>query len=206
MSPSRYSKKKKSSFHLKLSRSYIALLVGVGLALLFSASGFAFAASKETHDTFCSSCHTQPESTFYQRSIDSKPVDLASVHKEKGTRCIDCHSGIGLFGRLQAELLGAHNALAFYSHTAVQPAALTRPISDGSCLKCHQRVVAQAADRNNHFHVFLSRWQNQDPNAASCVSCHQAHVTDVDASIQYMNRDRAIQVCEACHQVLGGGE
>jgi hypothetical protein len=106
--------------------------------------------------SFCASCHTQPESTFFQRSVDTQPVDLASIHKADNTRCIDCHSGKGVTGRIRAELLGAHNALAFYTRTAVQPAKLTRPIGDDSCLKCHQNVTTQR-DRNNHFHGFLAR-------------------------------------------------
>jgi nitrate/TMAO reductase-like tetraheme cytochrome c subunit len=81
-------------------------------AMLLTASGFAFAYTQEEHDTFCSSCHTQPESTFYQRASGAQAIDLASFHKAKGTRCIDCHSGAGLTGRMQAELLGAHNTLA----------------------------------------------------------------------------------------------
>jgi len=52
--------------------------------------------------------------------MDTQPVDLASAHKADNTRCIDCHSGKGVTGRIRAELLGAHNALAFYTRTAVQ--------------------------------------------------------------------------------------
>jgi nitrate/TMAO reductase-like tetraheme cytochrome c subunit len=64
------------------------------------------------HDQFCASCHTQPESIFFQRSTGALAVDLASFHTTQKTRCIDCHSGPGLFGRMQAELLGARNASA----------------------------------------------------------------------------------------------
>ena len=169
------------------------------------ASGFTFAATQEQHDAFCSSCHTQPESTFYQRSLETQTVDLASFHKVKNTRCIDCHSGVGVVGRIEAELLGAHNALAFYTRTAVQPAKLTRPIGDESCLKCHQDVAARQ-DMNNHFHVFLARWQAQDPKAATCVSCHQGHSTDGDSQIMFLNQAITQAVCEACHASLAAGE
>ena len=116
------------------------LLIVAGVALLFTAGGFSFAASKETHDSFCASCHTQPESTFYQRS-QTQPSDLASYHTTQNTRCIDCHSGVGIMGRLFAELMGASNALKFYTHTAVQPAVVLYPIGDDHCLKCHQNVI-----------------------------------------------------------------
>jgi nitrate/TMAO reductase-like tetraheme cytochrome c subunit len=144
------------------------LLIACGVALLFTAGGFSFAATKETHDNFCASCHTQPESTFYQRSIAAQAVDLASIHTAKSVRCIDCHSGVGVIGRIQAEMLEAHNALAFYTGTAVQPAILTKPVGDDSCLKCHQNVTFDRS-RNNHFHAFLARWQAVDPNASTLL-------------------------------------
>lgn len=181
------------------------ILAGAGVAALLAVSGFTFAASRETHDSFCASCHTQPESTFYQRSITNPPVDLASAHKAEQTRCIDCHSGIGVFGRMGAELLGAHNALAFYTRTAVQPAVLTKSIGDANCLKCHQDVTAQAPEINNHFHVFLFRWQAADPNAAHCVSCHGGHTTEGSADTRFMSDATVRPQCEACHQALGEG-
>jgi predicted CXXCH cytochrome family protein len=180
----------------------VAILIVLGVAVLLTASGFTFAATKEGHDAFCASCHTQPESTFYQRSQDAQPVDLASFHTAKQTRCIDCHSGEGVTGRVSAELLGAHNALAFYTHTAVQPAKLTQPFGEGSCLKCHQNIF-DLQNFNNHFHVFLGRWQAADPNAATCTSCHGGHATDGNAQAMYLNETSTRQVCQDCHQVLG---
>lgn len=47
----------------------LAVLLGLFvLGVVFAVGGFAFAASQETNDSFCASCHTQPESTFVQRS------------------------------------------------------------------------------------------------------------------------------------------
>jgi hypothetical protein len=183
----------------------LAIFLAVGLAVLLTATGFTFAATQEQHDTFCASCHTQPESTFYQRSIDTQPVDLASAHKSKGINCIDCHSGAGIQGRVGAELLGARNAAALYTGTAVQPAPLTHPIGDVNCLKCHQQIT-NGRGRNNHFHAFLSRWQAADPKAATCVGCHEGHATDGTAQLAYLNETRARAVCEACHSALGGGD
>jgi len=180
-----------------------ALLV---LGIVLAGSGFAFAATQESQDTFCASCHTQPESTFFQRETAAQPSDLASAHTAKQTRCIDCHSGVGVTGRVGAELLGAHNALAWYTHAAVQPAKLTVPIDDANCLKCHAQVTTNRG-RNNHFHYFLARWQAVDPNAATCVTCHAGHATDGDASIAFLNQQHTEAVCQACHNAVGeGGE
>jgi hypothetical protein len=192
----------------KPSRLIPVLIPIAVLIVLLASSGFAFAAVQESRDIFCASCHTQPESTYYQRSLDiqsqnAQPVDLASMHQTKATRCIDCHSGAGLFGRLSAEMLGARNAALFYSGRAVQPAKLTVPIGDNNCLKCHQVVTGQTT-RDNHFHGFLSRWQAADANAAGCVSCHGGHTTDGTPDTGFMNTQTVTAVCEACHAVLQG--
>jgi nitrate/TMAO reductase-like tetraheme cytochrome c subunit len=202
-------------------RRLILVLAGiVALGILLAAGGFVFAASQETHDPFCGSCHTQPESTFLQRSTDAQAVDLASYHTTQKTRCIDCHSGPGILGRMRAELLGAHNALAWYAHTAVQPAKLTVPIRDANCLKCHQAVTqrgytpkqsvtiggefgrGEEEARTNHWHEFLARWQAAAPNAGTCTSCHPGHSTDGTAQTGFENTQTTQSVCEACHRVL----
>jgi hypothetical protein len=179
-------------------------LAAFGLAVLATVGGFAFAASQEQRDSFCASCHTQPESTYFQRSVAAAAIDLASAHTVKATRCIDCHSGAGVSGRVQAELLGAHNALLFITKTAVQPAKLTKPIGDENCLKCHQTTIAQAGSEQ-HFHAFLARWQAADPNAATCVSCHTGHNTDGTTDTLFMNVQNLQTECQACHQALGAG-
>lgn len=181
------------------------LAIGVVVILALSVSGFAFGASQEQHDSFCASCHTQPESTFYQRSTAGSPTDLASAHTPKNVNCIDCHSGSGIAGRVGAEMLGARNAALWYSHTAVQPAKLSVPIADDNCIKCHAEVL-NTSGMQNHFHSFLTRWQAADPNAAKCVSCHTAHNTDVVAGEAFINETTVSAECQACHGVLGGGE
>jgi nitrate/TMAO reductase-like tetraheme cytochrome c subunit len=194
----------KSKGKSRNSAALIALGGGLAVILLLAASGFAFAANKESKDSFCASCHTQPESTYVQRSVETPPVDLASAHTSKGTRCIDCHSGSGVFGRMGAEMMGARNAIAWYTHTATQPSHQTMPVSDENCLKCHQEVTARR-DMNNHFHAFLSRWQAVDPKAATCVSCHGGHTTGGVADQRYMNVPNVQAECEACHNAIGEG-
>ena len=191
-------------------------------ALLAVAGGFAFVANQESHDSFCSSCHTQPETVYYQREVAGQPVDLASFHTTQNTQCIACHSGQGVLGRISAELQGTHNAFLWYTGRAVQPAVSTEPIGDGNCLKCHQAVtqrgyIAQEQislpgvngggreheeGRTNHWHEFLSRWQAVDSNAGTCASCHAGHATSGSTQTGFMNAQNVQQVCNACHRVL----
>jgi nitrate/TMAO reductase-like tetraheme cytochrome c subunit len=204
----------------KSARFLPVILIGLAVVVLLTAGGFAFAATQESNDAFCASCHTQPETTFFQHSTASQPVDLASFHTTKSDRCIDCHSGQGIGGRVQAELLGALNAFKWYSGTAVQPAVLIYPISDQNCLKCHADVTQQGftskesitvagvnnsgrgEGRNNHWHQFLSRWQAASATAGSCVDCHSGHAGGGSIQSGFMTSQPVTNTCNACHQVL----
>ncbi len=197
--------KKHVQFRLPIHISRTVLLLVAAGIFIFIVGSFSVAASMEEHDSFCASCHTQPETDFYGRSLAANPIDLASFHTTKQTRCIECHSGVGIPGRASAIMLGARNAVAFYTRTAKQPAPLTVPVGDDHCVKCHASVY-DSTDFNNHFHNFLPRWQAADPNtAASCVDCHSAHTTDGDAQAAFLSQAKTDQVCQSCHQALGGG-
>jgi hypothetical protein len=188
-----------------ISRAWPMALVTAAVMLVLSAASMAVGASLEEKDTFCASCHSQPESTYYQRSTASSPVDLASAHKSKTVKCIDCHSGAGFGGRMQAFYVGGGDLLHWITRTAIQPAPLIHPIPDGNCTKCHGATEA-TQDFNRHFHAFLPRWQAVDQNAARCVNCHTAHPTDGDPGIVFLNQTHTEAVCSACHQALRGGE
>jgi nitrate/TMAO reductase-like tetraheme cytochrome c subunit len=207
------------------------LLILAAVGILFTAGGFVFAATQESHDAFCASCHSQPETSFVANAQASQAVDLASYHTSQKTRCIDCHSGQGITGRMAAELMGARNALKWYTGTAVQPAPLTIPISDANCLKCHSDVTQRGftpketitvpgirggeeggfGERGpGHWHTFMARWQAATPTAGTCVSCHSGHAQGESAQAGFMNSQNVQQTCDACHQVLrregeGGG-
>ena len=212
--------KKKKPFPVLIA---LAALFAVGV--LLAVGGFAFAANQESHDPFCASCHTQPESTFLARSQAAAAVDLASYHTSQKALCINCHSGPGLNGRLQAELLGARNAFKFFTGTAVQPAVLIYPIGDANCLKCHSTVTQRGyvpqtqmtapagvgggeGERGGlgHWHQNLARWQTADPAAAKCVTCHPGHDTSGDPQNGSLKAAAVQQVCNACHRVLRGGD
>jgi cytochrome c553 len=78
------------------------------------------------------------------------------------------------------------------------------PITDAHCLKRHSDVV-ESQTFQNHFHAVLNKWQAQSPSAASCVSCHESHVTDGAAEIGYLNETRTTVVWQACHTFVGRG-
>lgn len=177
----------------------VALLFVLGLATMFTATQF------ENHNSFCASCHTEGEQTFYNQSLASAPVDLASFHELKNaSRCIDCHTGQGIIGRFQGLMAGASDLVSYFSGHYPQPAVQDNPLADENCLKCHV-TVAQNQDMNNHFHVFLAQWQQVDSNAASCVACHNGHNLNGDVKISYLNATDTTLICQKCHAVLRQG-
>lgn len=182
----------------------IVLVAILAIVIIVPTTAMGVSFQMEDRDSFCASCHTQPEETYYQRSIASTQVDLASAHKIKSVRCIDCHSGAGLSGRLGAIYVGTGDLVRWVTHTARQPAPVLYPIHDGNCLKCHAATPA-TQDFNRHFHAFLSKWQAIDPNAAGCVDCHTSHTTDGDPSLGFLQQERTVAVCQRCHQAVGAG-
>ena len=66
----------------------IAVVVG-GASVV---TGLAYAAHIENNDAFCASCHTQPESQYYQRAL-APPVDLASAHSERASNAFSATAG-----------------------------------------------------------------------------------------------------------------
>lgn len=180
----------------------VAALLAIGVVL--AGGGLASAIQVENHDAFCASCHTEPETQYYQRSL-AAPVDLASAHKAKDIACIQCHSGPGTSGRLQAiSSVAAPDLLAYLGGNYHKPAVVTVPIGDDHCLKCHPDV-SRGEDFNNHFHAFLPRWQAQAPqDAATCIDCHQAHTTGGLPDVAFLQEAHTVAVCQRCHDAIRG--
>ena len=120
--------------------------------------------------------------------------------------------------------MGARNAFKWFTGTAVQPAVAQTPISNESCLKCHQTIMNKGfaaketiaipgssggrreAGRPNHWHEFLPRWQAASANAATCVTCHSGHAMTGTAQNGFMDNQTVQAACDACHQAIRRGE
>ena len=170
----------------------------------------------EETDTFCGSCHTQPETTYLERMTKAvetaSVVDSASSHQSRhgasatSIHCIDCHSGEGLGGRVTAIFEGAGNAVRYVTRTMVQPGKLRAAMPDENCIKCHAEVVQAESykGKNNHYHYFLERWRAAAPDAAAkCAECHFGHNDTGDPTVQYLVVAKTEAVCTRCHNTLG---
>ncbi|HSB88662.1 MAG TPA: cytochrome c3 family protein [Anaerolineales bacterium] len=178
-------------------------LIGATFALSAAGATVAYAAHLENRDSFCASCHTQPETKFYEQSL-AAPVDLATSHAAQQVTCIQCHSGAGVTGRLAAmTTVALPDLLAYRSGKYHDPAVTTMPVSDDHCLKCH-RGVESNRDFNNHFHAFLPLWQARaGRQAAGCVDCHSSHGPGGDPQMAYLSQSVAEAVCQRCHAFAG---
>lgn len=185
------------------------------LIALFSLAALLAASGLESHDPFCASCHTRPESEYFARSI-AVPTDLASSHAKASnpTRCIDCHSGPGIEGRLLSFSQGAKDLMAYVLGEYDQPAQSQNPLGDLGCTKCHPHGHGDGSIPLNgsllsksHYHRedYLSEWRGRDPDPrGTCSVCHVAHIQspmhDPMAIVQVVVN----AACEDCHSALSG--
>lgn len=184
----------------------IPIVIVVGLVVLII-GGFTVGMSLEDHNSFCGSCHTQPETTFLQQATQDPPANLASFHiSQKNVRCVDCHSGGGLTGRPIALIHGLFNGIKLWTGHAVQPGKLYGNLPVSNCLKCHADYIAKASSQggptSGHWHYYLAQWEKIDTTAAVCASCHAGHKTNGDPAFSFLNRGDITTVCENCHAKL----
>jgi len=194
---------------VRLQKPLVFVLIA-GALLTIIGLGFVALTRVEENDAFCASCHSQPEAAYFGRAQSSAAIDLASAHamlahtkpQLANTRCIDCHAGPGLMGRVSSVSLGARDAIRWFSGTSIQPAQQTTSINDANCLKCHADTP-NANSFDQHFHATLARWQRADAAAATCVTCHAAHITGGNAALGFILQQRTQDVCKRCHTALG---
>jgi hypothetical protein len=191
---------------MNLTRWQLGLLV-VTLGLLALAGGVGFVSHQEQNDQFCSSCHTQPESEYYARSLraaaQQTAQDLASFHhRKKDIRCIDCHVGEGPVGRAQVVSIAAWDAFKYYAHIARQPAVIVIPVQNEACIKCHADDIRKPGFENHEHNVYFDPKLN--PPEIACVHCHVSHRPGAEQQA-FEFRDAMLPRCEYCHQQTGRG-
>ncbi len=135
----------------------LGLVAGVALAAGLTVSNL------EERDTFCISCHTAPEVTYFDRAQSALAAgepfaDLSSAHYgvESTFRCIDCHRGTsGLVHRLATLTLGARDTAIWFTGLAdpsIEKTQLVLPgLLDSACTRCHAPALLEVGFEN-HFH------------------------------------------------------
>jgi len=167
--------------------------------------------SMENNNRFCASCHTEPESAYYARTLQVAATDLATLHTSEGVRCIDCHSGQGSMARVVGLVdYGMRDTLAFYSGRYNSPAITTRPLDNTSCTKCHDPAVLVSQGMGEegsrgHYHEpnLHAMWQQAGGPVNRCAACHPAHPQAGSAATLFTSIEIASRGCQDCHRSLG---
>lgn len=158
-------------------RWQLYLLVGFFALIMLGSLSFVVASALEEHDTFCISCHTAPEITYYNRAYyaldhptEAIP-DLSTVHYHAAQtanaepfKCIDCHRGdSSLPHRITTVALGAYDALIYLAGqddpTIEKQRTKTGWLANASCATCHSEALLKLDGINNHFHTYLPQAQ-----------------------------------------------
>jgi hypothetical protein len=180
--------------------------VGAGLVIVAAVAAGLIVSRYEEQDPFCTSCHTLPEVTYYDRAQQAKAgsnpyQDLSSAHygSDNSFRCIDCHRGdAGVLHRVITLSLGARDTaiwLTGQADTTLGKTDLVVPVLlTGGCVKCHEKSLLEVGF-NNHFH-------NKLPDALRAWRRGGELTRPVDflgAPLELMTADTTV-LCVDCHR------
>lgn len=195
-----------------------------GIVIIVSTT---FAEFVESNDSFCASCHVQPEKQYYLNSLQMIPRDLASFHAKKDINCIDCHSKPWITGRLISQFHGFKNFLTYKSGDFQKFNKTTNPVGSQACTKCHSDLF-WSTDRSGHHHSppMQAEWEQKGGPQNTCESCHDSHGKErklssenlMDPNLQNLSNNKLIfkikkiksmkkayilDQCNNCHRALG---
>ncbi len=182
-----------------------AVLLLAAVIFILASGVYTTAVRLEANDSFCASCHVEPETTYYQASLNpNEATTLAVFHAGTQTRCIDCHSRRWIPGRVWAHWGGLQNLLAYRSGNYTSPSVTTRPVGEGGCTKCHSDLT-WVSERPAHYHSpwLRGRWRAADGPANTCQACHPSHQPVAPADKRFMDAGHIESQCNACHNATG---
>lgn len=188
-------------------RLLAAACVGGALA---APTGWLVTDRLEQDDDFCNACHLEPGLPLHleiRRGFDARPpASLAGRHaaagnrarEDAGFRCIDCHGGVSLAGRLRVKALAAKDAFWYGVGRFDEPSAMRWPLWDEDCTRCHARFDEERPRswETPRFHQLAVH--NVELGVA-CVECHEAHETGGAADVFFLRPACVRLQCARCH-------
>jgi predicted CXXCH cytochrome family protein len=193
-----------------MGRPRLAILALAVLGACLGAAGWAVTDHLEQDDDFCNACHVSADLPLHaeiRRDFDARPpASLAGRHAavrltdrgDRALRCIDCHGGQGLAGRVRVKALAAKDALAYAIGRFEEPKQMRWPLRDGDCLVCHASFEAAGDDAwpSSRFHALSVH--NVELGVA-CVECHSAHEAGGDPRAFFLHATSVRAQCARCH-------
>jgi predicted CXXCH cytochrome family protein len=162
----------------------------------------------EQENDFCNACHLTPAQPLHERirhDFEARPApNLASAHAAAGNderpdgrfRCIDCHGGASVVGRVRVKALAAKDALVYLTGDFTEPEDMRWPLWDEDCSKCHARFEPTSGEGAEPFHAVPLH--NTDFEVR-CVECHASHEAGGNAEAYHLDAARLKPLCARCH-------
>ena len=168
----------------------------------------------EQDNDFCNACHLTPTKPLHEgirQAFDARPaVNLASAHalagnekrEDRSFRCIDCHGGASLVGRVRVKALAAKDAFWYVTGDFEEPTAMHSPLWNEDCTKCHAAFEPEDAGGAQPFHA-VPVHNTKFPVA--CVDCHSSHETGGNTQAYFLDAARLQPLCARCHSEFSEG-
>jgi hypothetical protein len=186
-------------------------LVALAALLVAAPTGFVVSDRIEADNDFCTACHLSPGVPLHReirRDFDAAPAEsLAAAHARAGVdedgakrefRCIDCHGGTSLHGRLRVKAIAARDAFWYVIGRFEEPTSMRHPLWDEDCSKCHARFdESEPAEwETPRFHQLAVH--NAELGVA-CVECHLSHEPGGDPELDFIAVAHTRAQCARCH-------
>ena len=194
----------------------IGALAAAMLAASLGAAGWAVSDSLEQDNDFCNACHVSKETPLHReirRDFDARPAaSLAGAHAVAGAahrddgalRCIDCHGGTSLAGRVRVKALAAKDAFFYLGGRFEEPRAMRWPLWDEDCRKCHASFAERSPEsgRSPGFHELAV---HNAGLGVGCVECHRVHASGGDPDVNFLDTGAVRAQCARCHSQFAQG-
>jgi len=194
----------------------IGALAAAVLGASLAAAGWAVSDHLEQDNDFCNACHLSEEMPLHleiRRDFDARPAaSLAGAHAAAGAahrddgalRCIDCHGGTSLAGRVRVKALAAKDAFFYGIGRFEEPQAMRWPLWDEDCRKCHASFEERRPEswRSPGFHELAV---HNAELGVGCVECHRVHETGGDPDVHFLDTGAVRAQCARCHSQFAEG-
>jgi hypothetical protein len=167
----------------------------------------------EQNDDFCNACHLGSGTPLHIAIRGDfgriPPVSLAAAHGSvpidgRPFRCIDCHGGASLPGRVRVKTLAARDLLWYVVGHFGEPTEMQSPLWDEDCQRCHPGFDEPASEawETPRFHELPVH--NVELGIA-CVACHGSHTDDGAPEAHFLSTSAVRGQCTLCHAEFGQG-
>jgi len=186
----------------------VSAILAIGFAVL-APLGWAITDHLERDNDFCNACHLEPGVPLHleiRRDFDGwPPTSLAAGHAAgflgddaaEGFRCIDCHGGVSVLGRMRVKALAAVDAFWYGVGQFEEPQGMGWPLWDEDCRQCHASFdeTEPLGWQSPRFHQLAV---HNVELGVDCVECHRAHARG-DASNHFLGVAWVRTQCARCH-------